>query len=163
MRLSNTSPLNYQHKWNDVVNGSMSNMFIQQRGVPQGSTLVPLLFSIVVNELPLICSKCCVQHYADDGVILHLYCTSQTNLSQIESALQSVFNTLQRWLVANKLLLYKTMLKLCFSLHPITSLLPHNVAHNRLCRFILACNFTAPVYFQMYTLWLLSLILKSVR
>ena len=84
-----------------AIQGSKSDTTIQQYGVPQGSTLGPLLFSIFINDLSSFCSNCCC--YADDTVIY----TSQTDPLQIQSALQSDFNSLQHWLAANKLLLNK--------------------------------------------------------
>ena len=87
-----------------VIQGSKSDLAVQEHGVPQGSTLGPLLFSIFINDLPSIFSGCNVQLYADDTVIY----TSQSTLPQIQSTLQSNFNNLESWLSANKLLINKT-------------------------------------------------------
>lgn len=87
-----------------MINGCKSNMLVQQGGVPHGSTLGPLLFSVFLNDLPSICTDCRVQLYADDTLIY----TFRTNVRQTESALQSDFNALQQWLLNNKLLLKKT-------------------------------------------------------
>lgn len=64
-----------------LFQGSKSELFIQQRGVPLG----PLLFSIFINDLPSICSKSSVQLYADDTVILLnlIYCKSKLPFIQI--------------------------------------------------------------------------------
>ena len=86
-----------------VVNGKQSDLLIQQKGVPQGSTLGPLLFSIYINDLSSCLINCCTHLYADDTVIY----TSKSDFSQIQISLQSDFNILQDWLSHNKLLLNK--------------------------------------------------------
>ncbi len=72
--------------------------------MPQGSILGPLLFSIYVNNLPLILNKCSVQLYADDTVIY----VSNSDILHIQLSLQYDINILQDWLLDNKLVLNKT-------------------------------------------------------
>uniref|UniRef100_A0A8C6NRV0 Reverse transcriptase domain-containing protein n=1 Tax=Nothobranchius furzeri TaxID=105023 RepID=A0A8C6NRV0_NOTFU len=85
-------------------NGSESNMRGVIRGVPQGSSLGPLLFSIFINDLPQCCRSCSVQLYADDTV---LYC-SKSSKSELQEAIQPNFDEVQLWLTQNKLLLNKS-------------------------------------------------------
>lgn len=78
-----------------VFQGCQSDYLLVDKGVPQGSTLGPLLFTIFINDLPQMYSKSFVHLYADDTVIY------------TSNSLQSDFNLVQKWLHSNKLILNK--------------------------------------------------------
>lgn len=83
--------------------GARSNYASIDKGIPQGSSLGPLLFSLFINDLPLCCRDCNIHLYADDTII---YC-SKPKISDINDSLQSDFDFVQQWLSHNKLLLNK--------------------------------------------------------
>ena len=51
------------------INGSLSDALVLVRGVPQGSILGPILFSLYINDLPIGISNSNVDIYADDTTI----------------------------------------------------------------------------------------------
>ncbi len=70
-----------------ILQGCESDLFFQQRGMPEGSKLGHFFSLFFINDFPLICFNSSVQLHTDNTAIL----TSKSNLSQIENALLSDF------------------------------------------------------------------------
>ena len=70
-------------------------------GVPQGSILGPLLFTLYINDLPSVTKTCKVILYADDTAIIY----SDKQKEQIEKHLNDDMAIVKTWLDENKLTL----------------------------------------------------------
>ena len=70
-------------------------------GVPQGSILGPLLFTLYINDLPSVTKTCKVILYADDTAIIY----SDKQKEQIEKHLNDDMAIVKTWLDENKLIL----------------------------------------------------------
>ena len=64
-------------------------------GVPQGSILGPLLFSIYINDLPSVCNNVELMMYADDTLLY----THGKNASDVASKLTKEMENVAKWLI----------------------------------------------------------------
>ena len=98
------------------INGSRSSFGKCTMGVPQGSTLAPLLFSMYINDLPSICPNIMTQMYADDTVVL----AHAKSISEINTTLNSALSRIAGWLENNHLALnVKKTMAVLFSIRAL--------------------------------------------
>ena len=79
--------------------GSLSNLESVSIGVPQGSTVGPLMFIIYINDLPGVLDYAKPLMYADDTVIY----LSGLNNKEVRKNLQCDLNNVEKWCKVNKL------------------------------------------------------------
>ena len=94
---------NYLSNRSQVVSlgNNLSSPLAVENGVPQGSILGPVLFSLYINDLPSCINFSNVIMYADDTVIFF----SSAQLMEVELKLNMELTSLSQWLCGNKLLL----------------------------------------------------------
>ena len=86
-----------------ILPGHSSSVKTVTCGVPQGSTLGPLLFLLYINDLQSVFSKSIAHHFADDTNLLF----PAKKLGTIESVINHELKLLVQWLQSNKSLLMK--------------------------------------------------------
>ena len=86
------------------INGKNSESKTVNIGVPQGSTLGPLLFLIYINDMKSSLKKLILSQFADDSTVTY----SSTNLKYVLETLETEFKGVLEWLAANKLIINLT-------------------------------------------------------
>ena len=72
-------------------------------GVPQGSTLGPLLFLLYINDFRYSLKKTTSSHFADDTCIIYANQTSSNKIKTLETILNTELKCAVDWLKANRL------------------------------------------------------------
>ena len=92
------------------LNGFDSSMEYVTCGVPQGSTLGPLLFLLYINDFRLCLTECSSGHFADDTFIIY----NSRKLKTIETVINYELKHVIKWLRLNKLSLNADKTELIF-------------------------------------------------
>ena len=83
------------------LNGSLSSNRGLESGVPQGSCLGPLLFSVFTNDLPWATKSATTVLFADDST---LYCSAKS-CDELNEVLSRELNVVHDWAACNRLVL----------------------------------------------------------
>ena len=81
------------------IKGFDSELMEVKCGVPQGSTLGPLLFLLYINDLRFCLQNSNVSHFADDTCITH----ANNDIKSLEISLNSDIDNVTNWLISNRL------------------------------------------------------------
>ena len=81
------------------INGFESSELDIKYGVPQGSTLGPLLFLLYINDLRFSLKRSTASHFADDTSITY----ASRKMKSLETVLNQDLKTTSDWLKANRL------------------------------------------------------------
>ena len=82
-------------------NGSLSDTKYIYTGIPQGSCLGPLLFTIFTNDMPLVLDRANIAMYSDDTTLY----MSATNVEDLSVALNKELQYISEWVVNNRMVL----------------------------------------------------------
>ena len=85
-----------------LVNNASSTSGSVKCGVPQGSILGPLLFTIYINDMKQSAPNCDLYLYADDSMLMF----SHKDVNVIENTLSKEMDSVYNWLVSNRLSLH---------------------------------------------------------
>jgi hypothetical protein len=88
------------------IGQSTSTSLLVRHGVPQGSILGPLLFTIYMNDLPKVVSNCNVESYVDDTKKFISFSLSEVDLGML--SLSQDLRNIAEWCCSNKLLINPT-------------------------------------------------------
>ena len=93
-----------------TINGFDSEVRNMTCGVPQGSSLGPLLFLLYINDFRICLEKTSCGHFADDSFLIY----NSKKLKTIETVINTELKQVIKWLGLNKLSLNTAKTELIF-------------------------------------------------
>jgi hypothetical protein len=101
------------------INGFESDDLVVKTGVPQGSILGPLLFIVVINDLPRVVRHALPGLFADDTQLVHAYNPKdEQSIITLEEHMHEDLGNIQEWLTRNSLLMNSVKTKALLIGHP---------------------------------------------
>lgn len=117
------------------IEGSISAPISILSGVPQGSVLGPLLFSLFINDLPLVLQVCMIHMFADD-VQLYL-CSSDKSVEEMARLVNKDLMNVSLWSSRNLLPINSSKTKAMFiSRRHIRMDLPNLTINNDVIEYV---------------------------
>ena len=81
-----------------MMNNATSNQCYVKHGVPQGSTLGPLLFVIYINDLVIHCTEFSLHKYADHSNLI----IAGKTVTEVNSLLSKDLQNIEDWCLINR-------------------------------------------------------------
>ncbi len=79
------------------INGILSDKFITENGVPQGSVISPLLFNIAVSDIPRCIQGINISQFADDIAIWKTSRSIKFATKKVQTGLTDIVNWCNKW------------------------------------------------------------------
>lgn len=118
------------------ANGQLSDTVGITSGVPQGSVLGPLLFSLFINDLPSILRHCSIHMFADDVQIY--ICSTNHSKSQLAQLVNADLSRVLSWSNNNLLPINSSKTKIMFISRSrnTSSILPDIILNNQKIEYV---------------------------